>query len=121
MKICIIGALPSSLINFRGELIKSFVTNGHQVIAMASNATKDEIYNIESLGVKYINYTVQRNGLNPVADIKTLLNFRKVFKSEKPDVVLAYTIKPVVWGGIAARTLSLNHLNIKFYGLIVIY
>jgi len=114
MKICIIGTLPSSLLNFRGELIKSFVANGHQVIAMASNATKNEIVSIESLGVKYIDYTVQRNGLNPVADLQTLLSFKNVFKTEKPNVVLSYTIKPVVWGGIATRQFP----KIKFYGLI---
>jgi glycosyltransferase involved in cell wall biosynthesis len=114
MKIFIIGALPSSLINFRGELIRDFVANGHQITAMASNATNSEIVNIEKLGVKYIDYPVQRNGLNPFTDISTLYNFIKIFKIEKPDIVLSYTIKPVIWGGIAASFFS----NIKFYGLI---
>jgi glycosyltransferase involved in cell wall biosynthesis len=114
LKIIIIGTLPSSLINFRGELIKLIVYNGYQVIAMASNATSDEIREIEKLGVKYIDYAVQRNGLNPLADIKTLIGFRAVFKREKPDIVLAYTIKPVIWGGIAARLCS----GTNFFGLI---
>jgi glycosyltransferase involved in cell wall biosynthesis len=114
MKICIIGTLPSSLINFRGELIKSFVSNGHQVIAMASNATLQETVEVENLGVKYIDYPVQRNGLNPFSDIATLYNFRQIFKTVKPDIVLSYTIKPVIWGGLAARFFP----NIKFYGLI---
>ncbi len=114
MKICIIGALPLSLINFRGELIKSFVENGHQVIAMASGATDKEIKDVESLGARYIHYSVQRNGLNPLADIKTLMDFYRVFKSEKPDIVFSYTIKPVIWGGISVRFFP----NIKFYGLI---
>lgn len=114
LKIIIIGALPSSLINFRGELIKSFISHGHQVVAMASNANADEVVDIQNHGVKYIDYEVQRNGLNPFADIKTLTSFKAVFKKEKPDVVLAYTIKPVIWGGIAAQF----YPNIKFYGLI---
>jgi len=113
-KILIIGVLPSSLINFRGELIKLFVTNGHEVIAMASRATQLEIEGIERLGVTYMDYPAQRNGLNPFADMKTLVSFMKVFKSEKPDIVLAYTIKPVIWGGIAARLFP----SIRFYGLI---
>jgi len=73
-----------------------------------------EASNIEKLGLKYIDYPVQRNGLNPFADIKTLLNFKKVFKIEQPDLVLAYTIKPVIWGGIATRFFP----SIQFYGLI---
>lgn len=94
--------------------MKLFVTNGHEVVAMASGAEADDIEAIERLGVKYIDYPVQRNGLNPLADIKTLLSFRKIFKSEKPDVILAYTVKPVIWGGIAARFSP----NARFYGLI---
>jgi glycosyltransferase involved in cell wall biosynthesis len=114
MKVIIIGALPSSLVNFRGELIKSFLANGHEVVAMASGASAAEASNIEKIGLKYIDYPVQRNGLNPFADIKTLLNFKEVFKVEQPDMVLAYTIKPVIWGGIATRFFP----SIQFYGLI---
>lgn len=114
MKIIIIGALPSSLINFRGELIKKFISNKHTVIAMASNGSAEEIKSIEQLGVKYLDYTVQRNGLNPISDLKTLINFIKIFRVEDPDIVLSYTIKPVIWGGIAARFFP----QIKFYGLI---
>ncbi|MEY8200126.1 MAG: glycosyltransferase family 4 protein [Colwellia sp.] len=114
MKVLIIGALPSSLVNFRGELIKSLVANGHEVVAMASGASVEDVRNIENLGLKYVDYPVQRNGINPFSDIKTLLNFKKVFKVEQPDLVLAYTIKPVIWGGIATRFFP----DIQFYGLI---
>jgi len=114
MKVCIIGALPASLINFRGPLIKSFIDNGHDVIALAANATTAEVNEIEKLGVKYIDYPVKRNQLSILADIKTLLSFKRIFKIEKPDVILAYTIKPVIWGGIAAKLSP----NAKFYGLI---
>jgi len=114
MKVCVIGADSSSLVNFRGELIKSIVDNGHVVIAMASGARTSEIDSVESLGAQYIDYPVQRNGLNPLTDLKTLLSLLKIFKAEKPDVVLAYTIKPVIWGGVAARF----YPQIKFYGLI---
>jgi len=114
VKICIIGALPSSLINFRGELIKSLVAEGHNVIAMASGASNMDVTDIEALGVKYVDYSVTRNGLNPFADMNTLKNFIVLFKKEKPDIVLAYTIKPVIWGGIATRFFS----NMRFYGLI---
>jgi glycosyltransferase involved in cell wall biosynthesis len=113
MKICIIGAHPSSLINFRGELISLWVSNGHQVIALASGATEDEKKQMHLLGVKYIDYPVQRNGLNPISDAKTLLTLFSIFKREQPDIIFAYTIKPVIWGGVAAKFSSA-----KFYALI---
>jgi hypothetical protein len=54
MKIIIVGALPSSLLNFREELLRSLITKEHEVIAMASSATNCEINRIESLSIKYI-------------------------------------------------------------------
>lgn len=84
MKVCFIGAEPSSLVNFRGELIRSIIDNGHVVIAMASGAKTSEIDAVESLGTKYIDYSVQRNGLNPLSDLKTLLSLLKILKVEKP-------------------------------------
>lgn len=113
-KIIVIGVLPSSLVNFRGELLNALVSAGHTVVAMASGASLQEIEEIEKIGVKYIGYQVQRNGLNPISDFKTLLQLRAIFKKEKPDVILAYTIKPVIWGGIAAKSLTDCH----FYALI---
>lgn len=114
MKVCVMGVLPSSLINFRGELIKLLVNRGHDVITMASGAMHEEVDQIERLGAKYIDFPVQRNSLSPFSDVKTLLSIAKVFRREKPDLVIAYTIKPVIWGGIAARFFS----KAKFYGLI---
>lgn len=114
LKIIVIGALPSSLINFRGKLIESFVESGAEVIAMASGATREEVENVESLGVRYIDYQVKRNGLNPLEDLKTYSEFKRVFRKEKPDVILAYTIKPVIWGGLAARSFSKS----KFFALV---
>lgn len=116
-KIIIIGALPMSLLNFRGELLKSCVEKGAEVIAMASGATEDEIAKIELLGVKYIDYPVQRNGLNPVKDIQSYFALKRIFKNEKPDIILAYTIKPVIWGAFAARTLKHTQFHALITGL----
>jgi glycosyltransferase involved in cell wall biosynthesis len=114
MKIIIIGGLPDSLINFRGDLIRSFVECGHEVIAMAGNASVELITAIEELGCRFVSFPIERNGLNPISDLKVLLSLWKTFKLEKPDIILSYTIKPVIWGGIAARFFG----KAKFYGLI---
>lgn len=101
-RVVIIGALPESLTNFRGELIRALVEAGHQVTAMATPASAEQVAAVKALGAEFRSFPVQRNGLNPVKDLQTLFALRTAFRQIKPDVVLAYTIKPVVWGGLAA-------------------
>ncbi|PCI88897.1 MAG: glycosyltransferase family 1 protein [Hyphomicrobiales bacterium] len=113
-KILIIAAYPKSLVNFRGELLKTLASMGNEVIAMASGATAQETKDIENLGVKYIDYPVKRNGLNPIQDFKTYLALKGIMKQEKPDIVFAYTIKPIIWGGLAANNLN----NVNFHALV---
>jgi glycosyltransferase involved in cell wall biosynthesis len=114
MKVLIIGGLPESLLNFRGELIKTIIENNHQVIAMSADANKDIIRQIESMGCEFLSFPIQRNGLNPLSDLKVLIALYRIFRSEKPDVILSYTIKPVIWGGVA----SILYGKSRFFGLI---
>lgn len=113
-KIAVIGALPSSLLNFRGELIKRLAEKNFNVVAMASGALDTEICSIEKIANRYIDYPVTRNGLNPVKDLFTLWSLKRVFSSIRPDIVLAYTIKPIIWGGMAARLTGVP----KFFALV---
>ncbi|QIR98923.1 glycosyltransferase family 4 protein [Vibrio diabolicus] len=114
MNCYIIGALPQSLINFRGELIRSFSQKGLAVVSMASGAKVNEIEQLNIIGSKYLGYHVSRNGLNPISDIKTLKNLIEVFYKNRPDYILAYTIKPIIWGGLSARITKINN----FYALV---
>lgn len=103
MKIIILGALPASIINFRGDLIKLLLENGMNVTAMASEASKKELQNILKIVDNYQEYDISRNGLSPLRDLKTFCFLFKYLKKNSPDIVFAYTIKPVIWGGLAAR------------------
>lgn len=103
IKIAVVGALPLSLVNFRGALLKSLGDKVEQVIALASGASADEVVLIEKVADKYVDYPVARNGLNPLMDLRTLWSLKRIFTAEKPEIVLAYTIKPIIWGGLAAR------------------
>lgn len=114
MKIIIIGALPESLINFRGKLLKCLSDLGLNVIAMADSEDNSITRKLKDLNVRFQPFTIQRNGLNPFADFKTLFALFNFFRKENPDVIFAYTIKPVIWSGIASRI----NLNVKFYALI---
>ncbi|PCK33603.1 glycosyltransferase family 4 protein [Pseudoalteromonas piscicida] len=114
MKVTIIGALPSSLVNFRGELLKALKSKGASVTAMANGATEGERAGVLNYTDKYLDYPVARNGLNPAKDLLTLKKLYAYFNSEQPDVVLAYTIKPIIWGGLAARLSGVK----GFYALV---
>lgn len=103
MKIVIVGGLASSLINFRGDLISSFLELGYDVITMAADSNIDQINEIESLGCRFVPFPIDRSGLNPFSDLKILYFLYRFFRDEQPDLIISYTIKPIIWGGIAAR------------------
>lgn len=107
-KIILIGTYPRSLINFRGELIRKFVLKGYKVTTIGCNANDDDIRAIQSLGVDYINLPFENSSLNPLDDIKMIINYYFIFKKLQPDYVLSYTIKPIIWGGLAARLTGSN-------------
>ena len=113
-RILLIGGSAQSLANFRGDLIRALVGAGHEVIGMADPTDDRVLSQITALGASYRSFPVQRSGMNPFKDLETLRDLRRAFRELKPDIVLAYTIKPVIWGGIALR--GGNHT--RFYALI---
>ncbi|MBN1905483.1 MAG: glycosyltransferase family 4 protein [Deltaproteobacteria bacterium] len=113
-RVVLIGALPESLINFRGNLLNALMAAGHMVTAMAGTDAPDVIQRLSAIGVDYRSYPVQRNGMNPAVDLQTLIALRKTLKKLRPDAVLSYTIKPVIWGGLALKGLPAT----RFYALI---
>ena len=113
-RIVVIGALPESLLNFRGDLLRALVASGNEVTAMAADAAPAVILRLAEIGVGFKPFPIQRNGLNPVKDFQTYRSLYKAFNEFKPDVVLSYTIKPVVWGGIALKGMP----DPRFYALV---
>lgn len=114
MNILIIGAYPNSIVSFRGLLIRGWVEKGYKVTVMSANGDKHIINKVKALGAEFRPYNVQRNGLNPLADLKTLAELIKAFNECKPNKVLAYTIKPIIWGGIASNF----YKKADFYGMV---
>jgi glycosyltransferase involved in cell wall biosynthesis len=115
--IAIVGGLPESLTNFRGHLISSLAKAGHGVTAMAADAENAQIQAIESLGARFVAYPLQKNGLNPWRDLQTFLALWKIFRVIKPDVILSYTIKPVIYGSVAAWLAGVPHRFALITGL----
>jgi len=101
MKILIISPKNRTVYNFRGDLIKSLIKQGHSVTVTGPDDTDRD--KIEALGVTFVIIPLEKNGMNPISDIKYLFKLKKLIKTEKPDVTFGYTIKPNIYGAIAAK------------------
>ncbi len=98
--ILVIGILPSSILRFRKELLLHLVSKGHNVSVIASSASASEVYEIENLGLRYIDVLIEGRSLNPFTNIVSLWMLGLALIRINPDVVLSYTIKPNIFLGI---------------------
>lgn len=105
MRIALIAGHAPSLVNFRGPLLSALVARGHDVIALAppepGGAGTEAA--LRATGVELLRYPLDRGGLNPLRDLRTVQALRNQFLVLKPDLVLPYTIKPVIYASLAAR------------------
>ena len=100
-----IGGLHS----FRKEVMKAIVDAGYEVYI--SEPDDDErVKYFEEIGCHIIKTEFNRRGMNPLADFKLMLTYRKMIKQLKPKAVLSYTIKPNVYGGIACRLTGVSQI-----------
>ena len=115
--ILIISSELFSLINFRGSLIKKLIDCGHKVTALApkeKSNNEDTIEKLKSMGVIIKSYSLSRAGLNPFKDYLSYKDICSIISQSKPDIVIAYTAKPVIYAGMAMR----NFPKISFFPLI---
>lgn len=115
MKVIILAGYAQSLLNFRGDLIKAMIAVGHDVTAIAPES--DYKSQIEELGAKFIQIPFNRAGVNPLNDIKLINDLKKVFVKEEADVFFGYTIKPVVYGSLAAKRAGIQDRYAMITGL----
>jgi glycosyltransferase involved in cell wall biosynthesis len=101
----ILANLPASLTNFRGPLIEALLARGCAVHAAAPGMSQDRATTtwLHARGVVCHDVPLSRVGMNPLADLQTYRALTRLFRVLRPDVVLSYTIKPVIWGTLAAK------------------
>lgn len=100
--VLVLGGLDLSLLNFRGPLLRAMVQAGHTVIGGAPAETPSVPPALSRMGVRFVPMPMVRAGLNPLVDALNLLRLISLCRNERPDVVLCYTIKPVIYGSLAA-------------------
>lgn len=111
------------LYSFRKEVMKALVDKGyHVVISAPSKSNAIKVTWFENIGCKHVDTPFNRQGTNPVADLKLMLRYRKLIKHVKPSVVLTYTIKPNLYGGMACALTGVPQIaNVTGLGAAVEY
>lgn len=102
MKIAVVAGSARSLLNFRGPLLASLRSAGHGIVACASGADAGVRAGLHALGVAYHEVHLERRAPNPAGDVRYWLALRRLFRVERPDLILAYTMKPVVYAAFAS-------------------
>lgn len=103
-RVVVFGSYAPSLINFRGDLIRSLVERNHQVFALAPEIGETEAEQLRLLGAEPVRVRLTRASLNPLEAIKTARELRDLFGRISPDLVFAYTATPIVLGARAAAS-----------------
>lgn len=108
MKVMILANNDIGLYKFRKELLEELVTDNEVYLCLPNG---EFIKALMSLGCKYIPCEFNRRGMNPIGEAKLFMDYWRIIKSIKPDVVLTYTIKPNVYGGIVCSLLGIPYIS----------
>lgn len=105
MKILITANASWNIAHFRKPVVEALVRDGHEVVVLAPE--DDAVARLKAMGVRHVVLHMDNKGLNPVRDLKLLLQLRREMRAQAPDIVLSYTIKPNIYGALAAKSLGL--------------
>ena len=113
-KFLLVSPKNRTVYNFRGDLIRDIRAKGYNVVVTGPN--RDHIDRIEALGARFIEIPMDKTGINILSDLRYLWRLFKVIRQEKPDITLGYTIKPVIYGSIAACLAGVPNRNSMITG-----
>lgn len=98
-----------NIVNFRAGLIKGLQKDGWEVVAMAPRDAY--VSRVEALGCRFVELQMDGGGTNPLKDLRLYRQYKTLLAAERPDAFLAYTIKPNVFGSLAAQRLGIPVIN----------
>ena len=98
-----------NLVNFRSGLIHALVSHGYDVIAVAP--ADEYAHQLAALGCQFVPLPMDNKGTHPGRDLMLLSRFVRLMRKERPDVFLGYTVKPNVYGSLAAQVSGVPVIN----------
>lgn len=105
MKILFLSNTIGALRSFRYEFIERLCNENNEVIICSPIESSPECF--ENMGCRIVPANFSQRGMNPITEMKIILFYKKVLKDIQPDIVLAYTIKPNIYGSIACRSVGI--------------
>ena len=115
-RVLVIGSLGWSLVNFRLDLMRRMLAQGHEVIAAAPDLDSDVAEALAAEGICALSLPMQRTGLNPAADLATFVALLRLMRAVSPTLVVPYTMKPIIYGCLAAQCAGVRSVPL-FTGL----
>lgn len=109
-KVAFIGNSSLTMHNFRINLLRSLVKQGYDVTVLAPKDSDTTSY--KSHKIRYIPIHVDSKGLNPFRDVLLLNQLHAIYTKEKFDFIFHYTIKPVIYGSMAARLTRRKQISV---------
>lgn len=103
MKVVVLASYARSLTILRRPLLAALAAAGHEVLALAPDEVPEVRAELARLGVAFRTVPLERTGMSPRRDLAALVALVALLRAERPDALLAYTAKPVIYGGLAAR------------------
>ena len=117
MKVLVLTADANTLVYHRGDLIRDFAAHGCEVVTAAAEDYPHVHAFVASFGGRHRAIRMARSKINPLKDLVTIWDMWRLFRSEKPDALFAYTIKSVVYGCVIARLAGIRRVYALLPGL----
>lgn len=109
MKIAIVLNTSWNIYNFRLNFVRELINQGHEVHTIAPYDEYSKY--LTQAGCKYHQIKMDSRGANPIKDSALILELFFIYKQIRPDIILHYTIKPNVYGTLAASLLRIPVIN----------
>ena len=108
MKVLLLSSHTPSYFWFRVDMMKDMLLAGWEVVAAGQMPEAEWSDKFSEIGVRYVQINVARNGLNPLGDLTTLSELKRLIQSERPDKIFAFQAKTIVYGAMAARQMGIT-------------
>ena len=109
MRIALVLNSSWNLYNFRRGLIEALQQQGHTVVLIAPPDDYSE--RLQELGYELKTIAMEPGGINPLQDVKLMLRLYRLYRTIRPDAILHFTVKPNIYGTLAARLLRIPTIN----------
>lgn len=116
-RIVVISSDTYSLFNFRLDMMKAMIDQGHSVIAYGTEDESDWTESFKEHDIHYRSYFLERNNTNPQKDYKSFRHLKSLIKEDNPDLVFTYFAKAITYGNVAAKAVNVKNIYSMVTGL----